>query len=108
MTWSTSLPSPARRAMSASYSSEPEIAAWKIEGFVVTPTTLRVASSSARLPVCRRLRERSSSQMETPASERAWVERSEEHTSELQSRENLVCRLLLEKKNKKENNRIQA
>src|SRR5207302_9747767 len=29
----------------------------------------------------------------------AWV-RSEEHTSELQSRENLVCRLLLEKKKK--------
>src|SRR5436309_6446036 len=28
----------------------------------------------------------------------AW--RSEEHTSELQSRENLVCRLLLEKKNR--------
>src|SRR5207302_7646248 len=28
-------------------------------------------------------------------------ERSEEHTSELQSRENLVCRLLLEKKKKK-------
>src|SRR5207342_3971019 len=31
--------------------------------------------------------------------------RSEEHTSELQSRENLVCRLLLEKKKKKINNR---
>src|SRR5690606_40921742 len=29
------------------------------------------------------------------------AERSEEHTSELQSRENLVCRLLLEKKNMK-------
>src|SRR5690606_42029565 len=28
--------------------------------------------------------------------------RSEEHTSELQSRENLVCRLLLEKKKKNE------
>src|SRR5436309_9157598 len=28
------------------------------------------------------------------------VPRSEEHTSELQSRENLVCRLLLEKKKK--------
>src|SRR5690606_39692660 len=28
------------------------------------------------------------------------LSRSEEHTSELQSRENLVCRLLLEKKNK--------
>src|SRR5690606_41857932 len=27
-----------------------------------------------------------------------WLPRSEEHTSELQSRENLVCRLLLEKK----------
>src|SRR5690606_39610125 len=32
--------------------------------------------------------------------DRPWVigARSEEHTSELQSRENLVCRLLLEKK----------
>src|SRR5690606_42059922 len=29
----------------------------------------------------------------------ASEQRSEEHTSELQSRENLVCRLLLEKKN---------
>src|SRR5690606_41859393 len=28
------------------------------------------------------------------------ISRSEEHTSELQSRENLVCRLLLEKKKK--------
>src|SRR5436309_5014041 len=28
------------------------------------------------------------------------LSRSEEHTSELESRENLVCRLLLEKKNK--------
>src|SRR5688572_31061232 len=28
-----------------------------------------------------------------------FVERSEEHTSELQSQSNLVCRLLLEKKN---------
>src|SRR2546430_5811328 len=30
-----------------------------------------------------------------------WVHRSEEHTSELQSQSNLVCRLLLEKKKKK-------
>src|SRR5215475_15502396 len=35
------------------------------------------------------------------AAARAWRPRSEEHTSELQSRENLVCRLLLEKKKKK-------
>src|SRR2546427_9282714 len=30
-----------------------------------------------------------------------WAVRSEEHTSELQSQSNLVCRLLLEKKKKK-------
>src|SRR5437016_10402351 len=40
-----------------------------------------------------------------------WIlrERSEEHTSELQSLTNLVCRLLLEKKKKKKNdkNKIQ-
>src|SRR2546427_3708309 len=30
----------------------------------------------------------------------AWLPRSEEHTSELQSQSNLVCRLLLEKKKK--------
>src|SRR2546422_7279143 len=33
------------------------------------------------------------------------IERSEEHTSELQSRLHLVCRLLLEKKKKKSDNR---
>src|SRR2546430_6577979 len=32
--------------------------------------------------------------------------RSEEHTSELQSQSNLVCRLLLEKKKKKMHNRV--
>src|SRR5690606_39839612 len=46
----------------------------------------------------------------------AWVtgpsrsfrgERSEEHTSELQSRENLVCRLLLEKKKETTTNNAQ-
>src|SRR2546430_13719374 len=41
----------------------------------------------------------------------AWLDshlarqRSEEHTSELQSQSNLVCRLLLEKKKKQRNNR---
>src|SRR5947209_12665586 len=32
------------------------------------------------------------------ATEETWSNRSEEHTSELQSRQYLVCRLLLEKK----------
>src|SRR5690606_29319483 len=40
-------------------------------------------------------------------SNNVFCTRSEEHTSELQSRENLVCRLLLEKKKKKENNNNQ-
>src|SRR2546427_8320562 len=37
-----------------------------------------------------------------------WARRSEEHTSELQSQSNLVCRLLLEKKKKKTQMRIQT
>src|SRR2546427_8482108 len=36
-----------------------------------------------------------------PSVEQAADERSEEHTSELQSQSNLVCRLLLEKKKKR-------
>src|SRR5216684_8339869 len=36
-----------------------------------------------------------------PIPRSAWQARSEEHTSELQSRLHLVCRLLLEKKKKK-------
>src|SRR2546428_9623797 len=34
-----------------------------------------------------------------------WTKRSEEHTSELQSRSDLVCRLLLEKKKKNNKHR---
>src|SRR5215217_8505656 len=37
---------------------------------------------------------------------RAVLRRSEEHTSELQSRQYLVCRLLLEKKKKKKKNTL--
>src|SRR5436309_2393914 len=37
-----------------------------------------------------------------------YILRSEEHTSELQSRENLVCRLLLEKKNHRAGSRCRA
>src|SRR5690606_7884298 len=54
-------------------------------------TVAPVAWASVRPAACRR---------------RAWVARlvaarSEEHTSELQSREKLVCRLLLEKKSRR-------
>src|SRR5690349_24545168 len=48
-----------------------------------------------------RLRHRQARQRLHPGRQRA--DRSEEHTSELQSRRDLVCRLLLEKKKKKNN-----
>src|SRR2546422_8112724 len=44
---------------------------------------------------------------EGPGAFTARAHRSEEHTSELQSRLHLVCRLLLEKKKKKNNSNIQ-
>src|SRR5690606_40563902 len=58
----------------------------KVEIQSRTGTTLTVASTGKR------------GADDTSASSHATGARSEEHTSELQSRENLVCRLLLEKK----------
>src|SRR6478735_2386393 len=46
------------------------MAFWKIDGLVVTPTTCCWSISSARLPDVIRLRDRSSSQIATPSSER--------------------------------------
>src|SRR3712207_8427524 len=48
-------------------------------------------------------RSRGTSSGSTSASTGSRPDRSEEHTSELQSRQYLVCRLLLEKKNKQKN-----
>ena len=72
---STSAPLSARAARGASYESSfwLPIAAWKIDGFVVTPETLRDEIRSARFPEAMRARERSSSQMLTPASTSCWV-----------------------------------
>src|SRR5436309_12144237 len=57
-------------------------------------TLFRSRHASRAWPVAERARR--------PArSRQGFQPRSEEHTSELQSRENLVCRLLLEKKKKK-------
>src|SRR5688572_4013298 len=44
--------------------------------------------------------------VQTPAQAVAAFSRSEEHTSELQSQSNLVCRLLLEKKKKKKKTKL--
>src|SRR6266496_322853 len=72
-------------------------------------TEIYTLSLHDALPISRRRRTSSDSVLTagsrfrpgTPAAIRAASTRSEEHTSELQSRRDLVCRLLLEKKKKK-------
>src|SRR5699024_12792648 len=60
--------------------------------------------ASGRGPAVRRRVRRGSRPAPSPARRSARAPlRSEEHTSELQSRFDLVCRLLLEKKNEKDN-----
>src|SRR5256886_11893250 len=63
-----------------------------------TPTAVRPATAAARSRA--RIPRRWTARRRTrPATwRRTWWQRSEEHTSELQSQSNLVCRLLLEKK----------
>src|SRR5690606_41471876 len=78
---SSDLPRAARRAPSE-YRSQTSRHVWKCP-----------AGSSLRTPAC--------PHRTTRPSRRPCRRRSEEHTSELQSRENLVCRLLLEKKKNK-------
>src|SRR3712207_7094142 len=66
------------------------------------PTVGSVASNSCVQPSLRQTPP-SATQPVTgvdPSSQTASCGRSEEHTSELQSRQYLVCRLLLEKKNR--------
>src|SRR5438270_10447683 len=64
-----------------------------------SPTTM--SSTTDR---CRHLRaRRSTCCREWNGAYTASMSKSEEHTSELQSQSNLVCRLLLEKKKKKKN-----
>src|SRR3712207_8509952 len=59
----------------------------------------RVTARTSRLVSCPSLRYASSGRPGTVGSGTVPGSRSEEHTSELQSRQYLVCRLLLEKKN---------
>src|SRR5690554_7265826 len=59
----------------------------------------RLAGASGRCPMNMKLSRTLSTMLDDPRLFRQH--RSEEHTSELQSRPHLVCRLLLEKKKKK-------
>src|SRR5688572_32759655 len=63
--------------------------------------SLHDALPSSRLRCAGRPRRRATHCSQGTPSSRPRSRRSEEHTSELQSQSNLVCRLLLEKKKKK-------
>src|SRR5207244_13233052 len=72
---------------------QPRPSAGRNQGPIITPTVSTVASPHGTGP---------SSTVGTQHGK--WItNRSEEHTSELQSPDHLVCRLLLEKKKKKHN-----
>src|SRR5438093_4865015 len=61
-------------------------------------TTLFRSHAARRFPVRGRSRANRSRSCRSTGIDRSAASRSEEHTSELQSLTNLVCRLLLEKK----------
>src|SRR5437899_9321432 len=66
-------------------------------------TPVRESSGESQLRSCRRSRSDASAspkKLQVLSSTCARTGRSEEHTSELQSLRHLVCRLLLEKKNR--------
>src|SRR5205085_9173050 len=67
------------------------------------PTSLRRASRPASTNVRRSVRSSRVTPGSSPVPGGDPARRSEEHTTELQSQSNLVCRLLLEKKKKNDN-----
>src|SRR5690606_41335094 len=92
------LPSfPTRRSsdLTAARTRSPEVSNETIELFSACRSSTSSALSFSSMP------RRSEIVLPIPTS----LARSEEHTSELQSRENLVCRLLLEKKNTDRHNK---
>src|SRR5690606_41696231 len=74
---------------------------FKMTDFSRDESVRRFARQLRRMGVDDALRERGAKHGDTV---RLLGFRSEEHTSELQSRENLVCRLLLEKKKNNQHN----
>src|SRR5947209_11770627 len=71
-----------------------------------TPAQIPVRSPRKKSTAARARSERWSGVGFVIAGESNARGRSEEHTSELQSRQYLVCRLLLEKKNRRERERL--
>src|SRR6266536_2747814 len=85
----------ARGAGSFGHRAEPVFERRRLESSSIRFPATPISSRSVRPPTT------SARNTKWPAGERRRRCRSEEHTSELQSRVDLVCRLLLEKKKKK-------
>src|SRR5207249_5934414 len=84
-------------------------------GFSGLPKLRQFVAARGRAPLAATLRAASATACIAPRCGLSWHQRplpsvesarSEEHTSELQSRFDLVCRLLLEKKKKKKLNKV--
>src|SRR5699024_11754075 len=99
----TSLPSPLSHPLSL-HDALPISVAFSNSFWAISeaPSFLLVQSAEVSLPA--RKSSPSFSTLEIVTTPSVTRSRSEEHTSELQSRFDLVCRLLLEKKNKKQTN----
>src|SRR5438034_8536234 len=89
----------ARPSMRESGSVRPGAAAGATRSSSSTPTAPKTRVSKAAISSSRLAVRRSETVTTRPPDSRP--KRSEEHTSELQSHSDLVCRLLLEKKKKK-------
>src|SRR2546430_4647601 len=70
----------------------------------LTPALAIAAAAWSWVLKILQLAQRTEAPSSASVSNNTAVSRSEEHTSELQSQSNLVCRLLLEKKKKKKKN----
>src|SRR2546427_6715764 len=73
---------------------------WAPERRLATKITQRPRSGNLTYPGARALLARAARELRCSDAPGPRASRSEEHTSELQSQSNLVCRLLLEKKKK--------
>src|SRR2546427_8957717 len=89
---------------SASMSGSVSLRSWRSTVWTVVIAHGKTASrTSLRRPASKAVGATRSAKYAS-RNEKVW--RSEEHTSELQSQSNLVCRLLLEKKKKKKKQKV--
>src|SRR5437660_6705473 len=85
---------------------------WAFWNYWAQPTGQQIESTRVEIDSLQRIIDRAKQDLASGTVEdlrrkvEEYTSRSEEHTSELQSRGHLVCRLLLEKKKKKKKNQI--